>query len=227
MAVAPPPLTPLAPGHPRISPPLAPAPLPTTASRRLHAAFLALNRWVAVPLLRAGLGAWTGTPIGGYVLLLRTRGRRSGAVREAPLSYLVTEGAAWVCAGFGERTAWYRNAMADPRVEVVLPGRTLACTATDERDPAVRRRVMPALVRAVGLPGMLGGVRLGASDAEILDAYAWVPLVCLRSIGGPLVAGPDDPGGTAWIWRQLVVVVLALVLVARLRAVVRRLARRG
>lgn len=189
----------------------------------MHAAFLALNRWMAAPLLRAGLGAWAGTPIGGYVLLLRARGRTSGAVRDVPLSYLVTDGAAWVCAGFGERTQWYRNVAADPRVEVLLPGRAVACVATDGRDPTVRVRVLPALVRAVGLPGMLGGVRLGASDAEILEAYAWIPLVRLRPLGDPLVAGPDDPGGTAWIWRQAVVVALVLLGVARLRAAARRL----
>lgn len=197
-------------------PPLAPAPAPTAGSRRMHAAFLALNRWLVVPLVRAGLGAWAGTPVGGYVLLLRTRGRRSGAVREAPLSYLVADGAAWVCAGFGERTQWYRNVLADPRVEVVLPGRAVACLARDERDPAVRTRMLPRLVRAVGVPGMLGGVRLGASDDAILAAYAWVPLVSLRPLGDPLVAGPDDPGGTAWIWRQAVVVGLAAMLLRQL-----------
>lgn len=197
-------------------PPLAPAPAPTAGSRRMHAAFLALNRWLVVPLVRAGLGAWAGTPVGGYVLLLRTRGRRSGAVREAPLSYLVADGAAWVCAGFGERTQWYRNVLADPRVEVVLPGRTVACLARDERDPAVRTRMLPRLVRAVGVPGMLGGVPLGASDDAILAAYAWVPLISLRPLGDPLVAGPDDPGGTAWIWRQAVVVGLTAMLLRQL-----------
>lgn len=212
---------------PQLTPPLAPAPAPTAASRRMHAAFLALNRWMAAPLLRAGLGAWAGTPLGGYVLLLRARGRRSGAVRDVPLSYLVTDGAAWVCAGFGERTQWYRNVAADPTVEVLLPGRAVACVATDEREPAVRARVLPALVRAVGLPGMLGGVRLGASDAEILEAYAWVPLVRLRPLGDPLVAGPDDPGGTAWIWRQAVVLLLSALLAGLVRTMVRRLACRG
>jgi deazaflavin-dependent oxidoreductase (nitroreductase family) len=204
-------------------PPLAPAPPPAAANRQLHAAFLALNRWLVVPLVRAGLGAWAGTPVGGYVLLLRTQGRKSGAVREAPLSYLVAGGAAWVCAGFGEGTHWYRNVLADRRVEVVLPGRIVACVATDVRDPAVRERVLPALVRAVGLPGMLGGVRLGASDAEILAAYAWVPLISLRPHGDRLVAGPDDPGGTAWIWRQAVVLGLIALLLRSAWSIVRRL----
>jgi deazaflavin-dependent oxidoreductase (nitroreductase family) len=184
----------------------APPPAQTEASRRTHQVFLKVNRFSTVPLLRAGLGPWLGTPIGGYLLLLRNRGRTSGIVRETPLSYLVAEGAAWVCAGMGPSAHWYRNILADPRVEVVLPGRTVACIAEDVRDPEVRDRMMPALVRALGLPGSLGGVdpRRGTDD-EILAAYGWVPLVRLRPLDGLLAAGPDDPGGTAWIWRQAVI----------------------
>lgn len=193
-------------------PPLALPPAPTQASRRAHELFLKFNRWSAVPLLRAGLGPWIGTPIGGYLLLLRARGRKSGVVRETPLSYLIAEGAAWVCAGFGPTTQWYLNIRVDPDVEVVLPGRTIVCTAEDVRDPEVRRRMIPALVRAVGLPGALGGVDpRHDTDEQILEAYGWVPLIRLRPVGAPLAAGPDDPGGTAWIWRQTVVLGLIVV----------------
>lgn len=194
--------------------PLPPAPPPTDASRRMHRLFLALNRWSTVPIMRAGLGAWFATPIGGYVLLLRVRGRRSGRMIDVPLSYYVAEGAPWVCAGFGPATQWYRNIRVEPRVEVILPGRTFAATAEEVLDPAVRARIMPALVRAVGLPGALGGVDpLHDSDERILEAYAWVPLIRLRPIGDPIVASPDDPGGTAWIWRQAVVLALTVIAV--------------
>jgi deazaflavin-dependent oxidoreductase (nitroreductase family) len=203
-------------------PALAPPPAPTEASRRAHEVLLRVNRWSTVPLLRAGLGPWLGTPIGGYLLLLRARGRTSGVVRETPLSYLIAEGAAWVCAGMGPTTHWYRNVLADPGVEVVLPGRTTACIAEDVRDPEVRRRMMPALVRALGLPGALGGVDpRRATDDRILEAYGWVPLIRLRPVDGPLAAGPDDPGGTAWIWRQAVVLGLIVLVAGWLRALVR------
>ncbi len=205
------------------TPALAPPPAPTEASRRTHEMFLKVNRWSTVPLLRAGLGPWIGTPIGGYLLLLRARGRKSGVVRETPLSYLVAEGAAWACAGMGPTTQWYRNILVDPGVEIVLPGRTIAGIAEDVRDPVVRRRMMPALVRAIGLPGALGGVDpRRATDAQILEAYGWVPLIRIRPIEGPLAAGPDDPGGTAWIWRQAVVIGLSIVVARWSFALVRR-----
>ncbi len=91
-----------------------------------------------VPSLRLGLGPWIGTPIGGYILLLRVRGRKSGLWREAPLSYLVADGAVWIMAGFGARTEWYRNLVVDPGVEVWLPGRFLRCRAEEASDRATR-----------------------------------------------------------------------------------------
>ncbi|HEY4632707.1 MAG TPA: nitroreductase/quinone reductase family protein [Candidatus Limnocylindrales bacterium] len=188
--------------------------------------FRRLNPWTSVPILRAGLGAWIGTPIGGYLLLLRVRGRTSGLTREIPLSYLIAEGAAWVAAGWGPSTQWYRNIQADPNVEVVLPGRTLACVAEDVRDPETRRRVLPRLVRAVGLPAFLGGCNpYRDPDEKILAAYGWVPLIRLRPVRGPIDAGPDDPGGTAWIWRQAVVLIATVGVLRLFVGLARRLPR--
>ena len=190
-------------------PPLAPPP----ADGALHGldavakrAFKGLNRWFMIPVHRAGLGAWVGSPVGGYMLLLRVRGRKSGIVRETPLSYLVAEGAVWVVAGFGPGTEWYRNLLADPRVEAWMPGRRVAGTATEVRAPEVRARILPALLRATGLPSFLGGVNPWADDnAAMLEKLDFVPLIRIDADEGWLDAGADDPGGSAWVWRQGVV----------------------
>lgn len=192
------------------------------ASQAGRGAFRVLNRWLMVPMLRAGLGPWMGTPLGGWILLLRVRGRKSGVMRETPLSYLVAEGAAWVMAGFGERTEWYRNLRADPHVEVLLPGRPLAWTAEVVDDAAVRQRIIPRLVRATGLPGYLSGCDPFRSSAEqLLAVTAWVPLIRLRPDTEPVVAGRDDPGGLGWVWRQAVVLVAGAWLVGRVRRLFR------
>jgi deazaflavin-dependent oxidoreductase (nitroreductase family) len=169
-------------------------------------AFKGLNRWFMGPVHRAGLGPWIASPIGGYMLLLRVRGRKSGIMRETPLNYLVAEGSVWVVAGFGPATEWYRNLLADPRVEAWMPGRRVAGTATEVRAPAVRARILPALMRATGLPSFLGGVNPWADDdAAMLEALDFVPLIRIDADEGWLDAGADDPGGTAWVWRQGVV----------------------
>ena len=178
-----------------------------------------LNRWLMVPALGAGLGRWLATPIGGYLLLLRTRGRRTGLERDAPLSYLVEEGSVWVLAGFGPVTNWYRNLLANPEVEVQLPGRHLRCRGEEVLDAEVRRRIAPRLVRATGLPGALIGCNpWTATDQRILEQIEGVPLLRLRIESGPIEAGPDDPGGRAWIWRQSMLAVAALGFLRILRA---------
>lgn len=53
-----------------------------------------------------------------------------------------------------------------------------------------------------------------------------IPLVRLTPIGEPLVAGDDDPGGRAWLWRQGVVAA-GIVAIARLVAGLRRPRRRA
>jgi len=165
-----------------------------------------------IPIHRAGLGAWLATPAMGYMLLLRVRGRKTGLVREIPLSYLVADGSAWVVAGFGRGTEWYHNILADPHVEVILPGRRCEAVAAEVLDPAVRARIMPALVRATGLVGLTIGVNpWTAGDEAITAVLGWIPLVRLSPVAGPIEAGPDDPGGRAWIWRQALASALSLV----------------
>lgn len=186
-----------------------------------------LNRWLMVPALGAGLGRWLATPIGGYLLLLRTRGRRTGRVRDAPLSYLVADGSVWVLAGFGPVTNWYRNLLANPEVEIQLPGRRFRCRGEEVLDAEVRRRIAPRLVRATGLPGALIGCNPWTStDSRILEQIEGVPLLRLRIESGPIESGPDDPGGRAWIWRQSLLAAAALGFLRILRSG-RRLAQPG
>jgi deazaflavin-dependent oxidoreductase (nitroreductase family) len=186
--------------------------------------FRLANRWVMVPLHRAGLGAWLGSPLVGWQCLLTTTGRRSGLPRPVPLGYIVMDGAAWVLAGYGPRTAWLRNIGCSRSVELRLPGRApRPAIAQEVPDPDVRARVMPALCRSMALPGSaIGTFPPTASDERILERVSWVPLVRLTAAGGePIVAGPDDPGGHAWIWRQALASALAVALLTALRAVVR------
>ena len=116
-----------------------------------------------VPFHRAGLAAWLGNPLTGWQLLLTTTGRRSGLPRFTPLGYLVADGAAWVLAGYGSATLWYRNLVADPAVEVLLPARPpFAAGATEILDPVLRDPIIPRLVRSMVLPGAMVGCFRGA-----------------------------------------------------------------
>jgi deazaflavin-dependent oxidoreductase (nitroreductase family) len=206
---------------PTASAPAAAAPTPTLvpppqlggAARALSDAsrsmFRHVNRGMAVPIHQAGLAAWLGNPITGWQCLVTTTGRRSGLPRPAPLGYLVADGAAWVMAGYGPSTHWYRNVLDEPRVTLLLPGRPpVAALATEVTDTSVRARIIPRLCRSMALPGaMIGRVPATSTDDEIMACVGWVPLVRIAPAdGSELAAGPDDPGGFGWIWRQALAV---------------------
>jgi len=81
------------------------------------------------PLLLSdlGLSAW----IPGWILILTTSGRRSGRPHRTAMEYLRPgEGETlWVMSGWGGKTDWYRNARANPRVEVQTGRLRFAATA--------------------------------------------------------------------------------------------------
>lgn len=206
---------------------VAPPPLSGVAkalSDASRSAFRYGNRYAMVPFHRAGLSAWLGNPLTGWQCLVTTTGRRSGLPRHTPLGYLVADGAAWVLAGYGPSTLWYRNVLDEPQVTLLLPGRPpLAATAREATDPSVRARIIPPLARSMALPGaMTGCFPPTSTDERILDCVAWVPLIRIAPADGtPLGPGPDDPGGLGWTWRQGLAVAGTVVglraLVARLR----------
>lgn len=170
----------------------------------LHSAFNTMNRFVAVPALRMGLGGVVSNPLTGYLMLLRTRGRTSGLVREAPLGYMVGGDHVYCMAGFGRQTYWFCNILADPHVEVVLPGRAFVGIAEEVTDPVERRDIMPRLVRSMGVVVIATGLPSPwrSSSDEILRAFEQFPLVRIRATG--IAAGPNDPGLLGWIPAQLV-----------------------
>ena len=156
------------------------------------------NRYLALPLLRAGLGPLMSTPLTGSQMILRTRGRKTGLLRETPLGYAILDGSVWCCAGFGARTHWYRNILADAGVEVVLAnGSAFAGTAEIVTEPAAFAHGFRHLVRSMGVLGerIVGDVS-SASDEAVGAMGAGLPLIRIRPTG--IAAGPADPGG--WFW---------------------------
>ena len=112
-------------------------------------------KWLfKAPLLFDRLG-WDWT-FGGRmpVLLLQTRGRKTGKLRLTALEYTYEpeQGAFRVMAGWGGKTDWYRNARSNPRVQVSVGKRKFLAIA----EPVAQEEVAALLTEAVhNNPGTL------------------------------------------------------------------------
>jgi len=191
----------------------------------MHGAFIQLNRWFAVPALRAGLGPLFSTPILGSLMVLRTTGRKSGLPRDAPLGYAILDGCVYCIAGFGAETQWFRNIQADPAVEVVLPTATFRGLAEEVTDPDEWARAFRLLMTNLGPIGRAtsGDVR-GVADDRLREMGRGLPLVRIRPTG--IGSGPADPGGLMWIPVQVAATTVSLWLGAKLVRATARAARR-
>lgn len=177
-------------------------PLLSRFLRPMQRGFLFLNRWLMGPMLRSPFGRFVGNPFTAYLLILRTRGRRTGLVREAPLGYVLLDGFVYCVAGYGVATPWYRNLVDNPTVEVVLPGRTIRGVAEPVTDGAEWLRAYRTLIAGFGLVGRLvDGDPRRLDDATLLATHRSLPVVRIRSLDppGPIVAGTWDPGGRGWL----------------------------
>ena len=78
------------------------------------------NRFMVL-LFRLGLGGWGNRPETSQVMVLVHKGRKSGLMRRTPVNYAIVDDQIYCTAAFGSRADWYRNVVADPRVQVWLP----------------------------------------------------------------------------------------------------------
>jgi len=173
-----------------------------------------LNRYFMVPMFRLGFGPWMGTPFGGYIIVLKVVGRKTGKTRYAPVNYAIENGNVYCLAGFGKTSDWYRNILAHPQIEVIMPGGAIAGDAQEVTDADERARVIRRILINGGFAGFFYGYDPRTVSAEILlESTREVPVLRIHPRG--VGSGASDPGGWAWVIAILVNVALVAWLVKR------------
>lgn len=178
-------------------------------------AFRVLNRWMVV-LWRLGFGRWAEIypPMGGRILVVEHRGRRSGTPYRTPLNFSRAEGAVECVAAFGPGADWYRNVMAMDEVVLWLPDGRWRGVATDVSDAPDRiDRIRSVLVDAgLAAPGF-GMFPHSMSDEELSAAssdYRVVRLELVQRIG-------SSPSDLAWVWPAALGASVAMIAIRRVR----------
>lgn len=164
----------------------------------LRRSFRYLNKYFMVPAFRLGLGPLMGSPFGGYIMVLKTIGRKTGQVRYSPVNYAILNGNVYCLAGWGKIADWYRNLRANPNIELILPGGALAGVAEEVTDPDESLRVVRQVLKNSGFAGFAFGFNaFTISDEELREKTQGLPLIRIRPTG--IGSGASDPGGWMWV----------------------------
>jgi deazaflavin-dependent oxidoreductase (nitroreductase family) len=128
-----------------------------------------------------------GGMIGGSILLLTTRGRKTGLARVTPLVYEQQGNTYIVASARGLVADWILNILADPGVQVQVGRRSFAGTAEVTTDP---ERITEYLQHQIERnPGMFGrilrfeGLSVPPSRVELLQFAPQRPMVTIYPHG--------------------------------------------
>jgi deazaflavin-dependent oxidoreductase (nitroreductase family) len=161
---------------------------------------------------RLGLGpmlnAWPRW-IGRY-MLITTTGRRTGRKRRTSVNFTRIGEAVYCIAGWSPRSSWFANLLAEPRVEVWLPGERRKGLGQRVEDAAEATQAMrQLLVDTKGLSKLLAGVDADRIEDGAVEALTRRWPVVRIDLGEPERGPGPRPGDRAWVGFAAAAVVLA------------------
>jgi deazaflavin-dependent oxidoreductase (nitroreductase family) len=176
--------------------------------------FWFFNKFFMVPIYRLGLGGIFGNPIAGYIMVMKAIGRKSGKVRYAPVNYAIYKGDVYCVSGGRETSDWYRNLIATPEIDVILPGGTIHGKVKEITDEKERLVIIRQIFKNAGFAGFFEGYNpWKITDDELVGKIGDLPLLRIHPTG--IGSGPSDPAGWVWVWSVVLFIVLILVLVLK------------
>ena len=178
---------------------------------RLRQFFKYLNRLMLL-MWRLGFGSYMNRPeLSGRIMVLSHTGRKTGLRRQTPVNFAIVDGEVYCAAGFGGISDWYRNLLADPRVEVWLPEGWWAGTAEEISNSPQRIDIIRQVMIASGFAARLAGIDpLRMSADELAEVSASYPLIHIRRAEAR--TGPGGPGDLAWVWPWTTAILVILLL---------------
>ncbi|GAB4544524.1 MAG: hypothetical protein Fur002_17780 [Anaerolineales bacterium] len=107
--------------------------------------------------------------VSGRVMVIKHRGRKSGREYLTPVNYANVDGEIYCTAGFGSIADWYRNILANSKVELWLPEGKRAALAEDISNAPNRLFLMRQVIIASGFAGPMFGINPRKLDNERFD----------------------------------------------------------
>ena len=174
--------------------------------------FWFLNKFFMVPMFRLGFGPFFGNPLTGYIMIIKAIGRKTGKVRFAPVNYTIQKGDVYCISGGRKNSDWYRNLLANPEVDLILPGGGIYARTEEISSPDEKLIIIRQILKNAGFAGFFEGYNpWRISDEELMQKSADLPLLRFHPLG--VGNGASDAGGWAWIWSFVVTILIVLALI--------------
>lgn len=147
-------------------------------------------------------------------MVITHTGRKTGIRRHTPVNYTIADGEVYCTAGFGSKSDWYRNIMANPEVEIWLPEGWWAGAAEAVTDPDTRIPLLRQVLIDSGFAARAAGIDpVGMTNAELEAATTDYRLIHIRRTEA--CTGRGGPGDLAWVWPLATMILVPLVLLRR------------
>jgi hypothetical protein len=169
-----------------------------------------------IPMFRLGFGPFIGNSVTGYIMVLKTVGRKTGKARYSLVNYAIHKGNVYCMAGWGQLSDWYLNMITTREVEAILPASTLFGAVEDVSNIDERRIVLRKILQNAGFAGFFEAINpFTTTDEELLRKTADMPLLRIRPTG--IGNGASDPGGLSWVWTPVSIILIVLIIMALTR----------
>jgi deazaflavin-dependent oxidoreductase (nitroreductase family) len=164
--------------------------------------FWYLNKFFMVPMFRLGMGPFVGNPITGYIMVLKTIGRKTQKTRYTPVNYTLKNGYVYCMAGFGRISHWYKNLKANPNLEIILPSGPIAGVMEEVSNHNEALEAAREIFKNAGFAVIFEGYTpyKAVPDEKIEIVLKRAPILRIRPTG--VGSGASDPSG--WVWIALI-----------------------
>jgi deazaflavin-dependent oxidoreductase (nitroreductase family) len=141
------------------------------------------------------------------MMVMKTIGRKSGKTYYTPVNYAIHKGNVYCISG-GRRTSdWFRNLLATPEIEIILPGGAIFARAEEVSDAEEKRIVARQVLINAGFAGFFEGYNpRRINDEELQTKINDLPVLRFQPLG--VGNGAADPAGWAWVWPILATIAI-------------------
>ena len=126
------------------------------------------------------MGRFFSNPFTGNVMVLGVRGRKTGKIRYAPVSFARLDEKVYCYQGRETQGQWYLNILAHPQVEVLLPQERFFGRAEELPEGRERLKALRMLLQGSGLSrSMYGFDPAEASDELLEEKTRGIPVISI------------------------------------------------